>query len=169
MKDSNLSGDNINTEIVTEQLKIKQNIFEYGKSFFQISNVSFVTVDKPIYKVNMYALLAAIVGVILLLFTREGKMVGFFIAAVGIAILAYQRYQFLNAGDNLAIQLNSGLTLKFNCKDPSFLNKVLVVIKECINGNRSNTNSMIIDFSRSKIYGTINNTQNNRGDDDGDK
>lgn len=66
-----------------------------------------------------------------------------------IAVLVYNS----NRGDNLAISLNSGSTLYFNCKDRAFLNKVVNAMLGSIKGKNQTTYS--ISFDKCQISGGV--------------
>ena len=58
-----------------------------------------------------------------------------------------------NRGDNLAISLNSGSTLYFNCKDRAFLNKVVNAMLGSIKEKNQTTYS--ISFDKCQISGGV--------------
>lgn len=66
-----------------------------------------------------------------------------------IAVLVYNS----NRGDNLAISLNSGSTLYFNCKDRAFLNKVVNAMLGSIKEKNQTTYS--ISFDKCQISGGV--------------
>lgn len=139
--------DKNDKEIVTDQLVIKDNVFEYEGSFLQIRNISYATVIKDRFMPNGTAVIMALLGLFFL--ATGADVVGWIVFLLGISYIGWQFYSYMQNGRYLLIQLNSGLTLKFPCKDEGFLKRVLVVIKN--NVNERVTQNIVIDFSNSII------------------
>lgn len=139
--------DKSDKEIVTDQLVIKDNVFEYEGSFLQIKNISYVTVVKDRFMPNGTAVLMVLLG----LFFQSVRMgtIGWMVFFMGLGYIGWQIYRYIQDGQYLLIQLNSGLTLKFPCKDERFLKRVLTVIK--CNVNERVAQNIVIDFSHSII------------------
>ena len=139
--------DKNDKEIITDQLVIKDNVFEYDGSFLQIRNISYATVIKDRFMPNGTAVIMALLGLFFL--TTGMDVVGWIVFLLGIGYIGWQFYLYMQNSRYLLIQLNSGLTLKFPCKDERFLKSVLVVIKN--NVNERVTQNIVIDFSHSTI------------------
>ena len=98
---------------------------------------------------NKSWLIAIILGVVGIYLMQEGS-IGILLLVVTIiwliAVLVYN-------SNNLAISLNSGSTLYFNCKDRAFLNKVVNAMLGSIKGKNQTTYS--ISFDKCQISGGV--------------
>lgn len=142
--------DKDDKEVKVRNLSIEKNIFEYEGSFLQISNISYATIIKERFHPNNAALIAAVLGLIMLVLGSNLGVLGFILLLFGGSYIGWQWYQYNLLGQYLLLQMNSGLTLKFPCADNKFLKGVLNVIRDRINNNMPNIVTTI-DFSNSTI------------------
>ena len=147
---SSIFDDKNDKEVKVRNLSIEKNVFEYEGSFLQISNISYATIIKEKFRPNGAALIAAVLGLIMLILASDLGMVGFILLLLGGGYIGWQWYQYNLLGQYLLLQMNSGLTLKFPCADSKFLKGVLDVIRDRINNNRPDIVTKI-DFSNSTI------------------
>ena len=147
---SSIFDDKNDKEVKVRNLSIEKNVFEYEGSFLQISNISYATIIKEKFRPNGAALIAAVLGFIMLILASDLGMVGFILLLLGGGYIGWQWYQYNLLGQYLLLQMNSGLTLKFPCADSKFLKGVLDVIRDRINNNRPDIVTKI-DFSNSTI------------------
>lgn len=128
-------GNNEDEKIVTDTLKIGENVLIYGESFIPLSNISHVTSANEMKKQYPAFLWALIVIGIVLFFTKNvmGFLCGVVLIIVGVAFI-YQIYkQNSERGYYLVISLNSGRNIFLLIKTKEFLDKIKDVIINCIN------------------------------------
>lgn len=137
-------------KIKTPAIKIEGNVISYGNSFICTDNISFISIYK--ISANMSWIIAALLGLIGLNLAQKSE-IGFFLLVVSIIWLIIVFICNINRGDNLAINLNSGETLYFKCKNKEFLKKVVnLILKNIKEGYGSNYN---INFDTCTINGNI--------------
>ncbi len=137
-------------KIKTPAIKIDGNVISYGNAFICTDNISFISISK--IAANMSWIIAVLLGVAGLFFAQESE-IGFLALAVAVIWLIIVYIYNINRGENLAINLNSGVTLYFNCKDKEFLKKVVdLILKNIKEGNRSKYN---INFDKCTINGNV--------------
>ena len=142
--------DKNDKEVKARNLSIQENVFEYEGAFLQIRNISYASVIKEKFRPNTTALIAAILGLLLVIFASDLAPFGLMLLLLGGGYIGWQKYQYNLLGQYLLLQMNSGLTLKFPCNDTKFLQSVLDVIRDRINNNMPNIVTKI-DFSNSTI------------------
>ena len=139
-----------NEQINVPSITVDKNVIRYGESFICTDNISMISIC-PI-PANKSWLIAIILGVVGIYLMQEGS-IGILLLVVAIiwliAVLVYNS----NRGDNLAISLNSGSTLYFNCKDRAFLNKVVNAMLGSIKEKNQTTYS--ISFDKCQISGGV--------------
>lgn len=136
--------------IKTPAIGIEKNIISYGNAFICTDNISFIFISK--ISANMSWIIATLLGLAGLYLAQESE-IGFFALAVAIIWLIIVFIYNINRGENLAINLNSGETLYFHCKDREFLKKVVhLILKNIKEGNSSNYN---INFDKCTINGNV--------------
>ena len=133
-----------NEQINVPSITVDKNVIRYGESFICTDNISMISIC-PI-PANKSWLIAIILGVVGIYLMQEGLVVAIIWL---IAVLVYNS----NRGDNLAISLNSGSTLYFNCKDRAFLNKVVNAMLGSIKEKNQTTYS--ISFDKCQISGGV--------------
>lgn len=126
------------------------NVILYGNSFICTDNISLMTIS-PIPKNNqwIWAILVAISGIVI----YQESTIGILAILFGIAWCAFVIWHNKNRGENLAISLNSGVTLYFHCRDRLFLNQVIDVMVNCIKGE--NKSKYTIRFDKCEINGNV--------------
>lgn len=142
-------------KINTNNFKIENNVISFDDVLLQISNISYINIEKPPKKqVNVFFIIVLIIGV--LLATSSDKTL---IVAGIVFIMAASIYisWFLLFSDNfndekryLYICLNSGNGYYIVCENQKFLKKVLRVITHCI--NHHSDQNVRIDFDNCKVY-----------------
>lgn len=138
-------------------IQINGNIISYGNSLIQAKNISMITIERIPPNKNWIG------AIIPLVFSMFVFMIGnkqyiqygifaFIIAAVWIIAVAIGEK---NKGENLVINLNSGVSLYFYCKNRQFLDTVVSVFISCINqdNNQRKTDPITIRFDRCEITG----------------
>lgn len=139
-----------NETINVPSITVDKNVITYGNSFICTDNISMISICPiPANKSWLIAIILGIAGVCLM----QESSIGILLLVVAIiwliAVLGYNS----NRGDNLAISLNSGSTLYFNCKDRTFLNKVVNAMLGSIKGKNQTTYS--ISFDKCQISGGV--------------
>ena len=138
-----------NEQINVPSITVDKNVIRYGESFICTDNISMISIC-PI-PANKSWLIAIILGVVGIYLMQEGS-IGILLLVVAIWLIAVLVYNS-NRGDNLAISLNSGSTLYFNCKDRAFLNKVVNAMLGSIKEKNQTTYS--ISFDKCQISGGV--------------
>lgn len=139
-----------NETINVPSITVDKNVITYGNSFICTDNISMISICPiPSNKSWILAILMGIASVYLMDESSVGILFLIFAIVWLIAVLMYNS----NRGDNLAISLNSGSTLYFNCKDRAFLNKVLNAMLSSIKGKNQSTYS--ISFEKCQISGGV--------------
>lgn len=137
-------------EIRVPTMQVDENVILYGNSFICTDNISLMTIS-PIPKNTqwVWAILLAIAGIVIC----QESAIGILVILIGIAWAAWVIWNNQNRGENLAISLNSGVTLYFHCRDRIFLNQVLDVMINCIKvGSKS---KYTIRFDKCEINGNV--------------
>lgn len=147
---SAIFDDKNDKEVKARNLSIQKNVFEYEGAFLQIRNISYVSVIKEKFRPNTTALIAAILGLLLVIFASDLAPFGLMLLFLGGGYIGWQKHQYNLLKQYLLLQMNSGVTLKFPCVDNKFLKGVLDVIRDRINNNMPNIMTKI-DFSNSTI------------------
>lgn len=135
-----------NKKIEVPELRVEKGVISYGNAFICTKNISMISIS-PIPQNWLW--IPAVIGALSLLPTLDDG--GFFIFLFIVCLVAgiCSIYNNATRGDNLAIALNSGETLYFNCKDRQFLHGVVQkMLKSIANENRS---SYVIRFSNCSI------------------
>lgn len=139
MKEEKINiGNSQKEKIITNQLKINQNVFIYNETVIQLCNISRVSVanaPKESYKLSHLGMV--FIGFLLLL----TKVVILIVAGLGIMILGswllyktYLRNQDL--GEYLVLNLNSGRDIYLYSKNHEFTIEIMDVIINCVNSGR---------------------------------
>ena len=137
-------------EIRVQTMQVDENIILYGNSFICTDNISLMTIS-PIPKNTqwIWAILLAIAGIVIC----QESAIGILAILFGIAWCAFVIWRNQNRGENLAISLNSGVTLYFHCQDRFFLNQVIDVMINCIKGGSKS--KYTIRFDKCEINGNV--------------
>nr|DAO66986.1 MAG TPA: hypothetical protein [Caudoviricetes sp.] len=132
-------------------IQIDENVIIYENSFINIDNISLITISPIPSNISW-------IGAILLGLLGYGISTIKDLVAVGIIILLIAIIWFLaviihncSRGNNLAINLNSGTTLYFNCQNINFLNQVVNVMLQSM----KNKTQCIISFDKCTISGGV--------------
>ena len=135
-------------------MQIDKNVITYGNSFICTDNISLITIS-PIPSDNSW-IKAIILGLISIPIISI-HFIGVFILIAAIIWFFTVINNNNNRGENLAISLNAGNTLYFNCRDKIFLAKVVNTILDCI--KNKNQSTYTINFDKCTINdGVLNNT-----------
>lgn len=135
-------------------MQIDKNVITYGNSFICTDNISLITIS-PIPSDNSW-IKAIILGLISIPIISI-NFIGVFILIAAIIWFFNVINHNNNRGENLAISLNAGNTLYFNCRDRIFLAKVVNTILDCI--KNKNQSTYTINFDKCTINdGVLNNT-----------
>ncbi len=131
-----------NEQINVPSIQIDKNVITYANSFICTDNISLITIS-PIPPNNTWvgAIILGILGICTV------SMDGIGIIPLIIAIIWFGLVMKYNneRGKNLAISLNSGATLYFNCKDVEFLNTVVNTMLNSIKDKNKSTYSISFD------------------------
>lgn len=113
-------------------ITIDDNVMMYGGSILQLSNISRVDIA-PIPLGKYIAVILFVMFIIVYKCFQVNILFGF----VAVLFCVFGLYGILenSKGKYLIIELNSGNLLCFECKDESFLTKVIDVLIQCLNGN----------------------------------
>lgn len=116
---------NKDKKIKNPTIKIEENVITYENSFTCIDNISLITISHiPSNKTWIIALIGIFIGI----YIHVNQIIVIGIIWI-IGVIIYN----LNRGNNLAINLNSGVSLYFHCKDITFLKRVVNLLIEKIN------------------------------------
>ncbi len=148
-----MANSNKNEKVNVPSIQIDKNIISYSNSFICIDNISLISVS-PIPS-NMTWIGAVILSIlsIAMISSYDMKTLGILALIAAIAWLAIVVYLNMNRGENLAISLNSGTTLYFNCRDKKFLNNVVSTMIKSINDKNKSTYT--ISFDKCTISGGV--------------
>ncbi len=148
-----------NENVSSTYMQIDKNVIYYGSnSFICVDNISLITISPiPPSKMWIAPIILGIFGYIIGdSRSRAARVFSVLIILAAIAWLVYILYKNYNRGKNLAIGLNSGVTLYFNCHDVEFLNKVVYTLLESIKSKNKDTYA--IRFDKCTIHdGILNN------------
>lgn len=142
-----------NENVSSPYMQIDKNVIYYGgNSFICVDNISLITISPiPPSKAWIAALILGMFGYLMRdEYSRAARVFSVLIILAAIAWFAYIMYKNYNRGKNLAIGLNSGVTLYFNCHDVEFLNKVVCTLLESIKSKNKDTYA--IRFDKCTIY-----------------
>ncbi len=139
------------SEIVnTPSIQIDKNVITYGNSFICTDSISLITISPvPPNMSWIGAIILAIVGVLITPINFFGILI-LIAATIWFIVVTNQNY---NRGKNLAINLNSGTTLYFNCKDVIFLEQVVSTMIDSIKNKNNSIYS--INFEKCTINGGV--------------
>lgn len=141
-------------EIITNQLKIKENTIYYSwnngqETAIQISNISQIDIGSaPKEKISLILIFLFLAGFFLI--SLKQFIFGLILILVSGVIIYFILQENKQVGDNLIIYLNNGNYFLFNFKEKDFLLKVYQLLIECINHRVSG--EKIISISNSQIY-----------------
>lgn len=131
-------------------IQIDKNVIKYANSFICTDNISLITISQiPANKSWIGAIILAIVSIAII----KAHFVGVLFLIVAIVWFIAVVHSNNNRGENLAIALNAGITLYFNCKDRAFLNKVVSTMIDSIKSK--NQHSYSINFEKCTIHGGV--------------
>lgn len=104
------------------RVKIENNVMEYDNSAIQLSNISSINIS-PIPKepYSSWMFIGSLLGILMISIGRGTKLIGFIILMVCLINLAYVYYMNNQLGEYLTIELNSGKSVFFSCKNEQFL------------------------------------------------
>lgn len=139
-----------NKQVNVPSITVDKNIIIYENSFICTDNISLITVSPiPQNTSWIFAIILALASISII------KIVPFCIFTLIVAILWFiiVVVQNSNRGENLAISLNSGTTLYFNCKSRDFLNKVVFTMIDSI--KNKNQSKYSVNFDKCTIYGGV--------------
>lgn len=104
------------------RVKIENNVMEYDNSAIQLSNISGINIA-PIPKepYSSWIFIGILLGILLISIGRGTKLVGSIILLACLIKLVYMYYMNSQLGEYLAIELNSGKSVFFSCKNKQFL------------------------------------------------
>ena len=127
---------NKDTKVYASGLQVDKNVIYYQNSAINANNISLISISpSPANNSWIAAIVVAIIG--LLMGFESGGWVLLLGAIIWIIAVVIHNN---NRGEYLAINLNSGNTLYFYCKERHFLNQVISVMVECIkSGSESYT------------------------------
>lgn len=145
-KEFNYFNDSGN-KIITEQLKIGNNIFSFNEIYIQLKNVEEVRLSPmPKKEYDLWKIICVLLGVSLMYMQQAG--IGLILILVG-AYLLYSVYKKnKDIGEYLIICLGSGKEYYFPCDDKEFIRRIIDVVINCINGGDAkvvNFNTLSID------------------------
>ncbi len=134
------------TVLQTPDFSIVHNVLEFSDLIVQISSIASVSVAKPVKnKIPKWLTYAIIIGVILLALKNS---VGYIILGI-CAFFLYCIYESnKDLGMNLIFELNSGKFLYINVEDKVFAQKVINVLRDCMNGANK---PLTINFDKMNI------------------
>lgn len=138
------SGILSKSTVTKSELKIFQNVYEFKDTIVQISNVTRVYALKRKKESNLLAVLIALMTISSFFTMIQNKFEGLYTCTFLITLVVCIFFvlkakkvndDFKNFKDYLVIDLNSGLSIYFLCKDRAYTKIVIEKIKECMNGN----------------------------------
>lgn len=137
---------NKDKKINTPSLQVYDGVIVYSNSFICIRNISLVSISEiPPNTSWIWAIVIGILG----MYLQSQSDSGIYLIIPSIIWFVIVMIYNANRGDNLAISLNSGMTLYFNCKDRKFLGQVTIKLLDSI---RENSHSRYtINFSQCTI------------------
>lgn len=139
-----------NKRINVSGIVVDKNVITYGDSFICVDNISLITISPiPSNKSWIVALLLGLLGIAMM--SESSAAVVFVIISI-LWLIIVVNYN-LKRGENLAISLNSGYTLFFNCSNRSFLIKVVDAMVRSIKEKNKDTYS--ISFKNCTITGGV--------------
>ena len=139
-----------NEQINVPGIVFDKNIIIYEDSFISTENISMITICQiPANNTWIIALLIGVIG----LYMLNTPAIGALMILVSVIWIFWVLNYNANRGENLAITLNSGNTLYFNCKSRDFLNKVINTITTCI--KEKNNSKFVISFDKCQINGNV--------------
>lgn len=151
-----MSNSKKDQQVVVPGITVDKNVIVYGNSFICVDNISLITISQ--IPSNRSWIAATIMGLLGMYLKSQYFDFGAYMLVIAIIWFIIVCIYNSNRGENLAISLNSGNTLYFNCKDRSFLNKVVDTIIQSIKGQNKATYS--INFEKCKITGGVMNNSN---------
>lgn len=137
---------NKDKKIYTPALQVDDEVIIYRDSFICIKNISLISISE--IPSNTSWIWAIIIGLLGIYLQSQSELGMYLIISAIIWFIIVMVYN-ANRGDNLAISLNSGTTLYFNCKDRKFLVEVTIKL---LNSIKENSHSRYtISFSQCTI------------------
>lgn len=120
--------------------QVDKNVIYYGNTAINTNNISLISVSPiPTNDSWKWAIVLGLAGIVTM---KNGGWVLLLSAIIWTAIVVYYNK---NRGEYLTISLNSGNTLYFHCRDRAFLDKVILLMVDCI---KTGTESYTVNFDR---------------------
>ena len=133
-------GKSKDTKVESTGFQVDKNVIYYGNTAINTNNISLISVS-PIPANNSW-FGAVILGLVGIAAIKYGGWILLIAAVVwGAIVFNYNK----NRGEFLTISLNSGNTLYFHCRDKTFLDKVVLLMVDCI---KTGTESYTVNFDR---------------------
>ncbi|GAB5081754.1 hypothetical protein Osc1_09270 [Hominimerdicola sp. 21CYCFAH17_S] len=130
-------------ELTVPSIQISNNVITYNDSFICIDNISLITISPvPSNKSWIYACIIGALGTAIS--DLSTFLAGLMIITSLIWIAAVIWYN-INRGDNLQINLNSGMSLYFHCQNREFLNQVVKLLLQKMDGKKTETTTIKFD------------------------